>query len=164
MPAIERLLTQLTAQEARLLETQFLAPCARGGRVRTRVAGLVYTFRPQPCDFEGWGIFQPVDTATARLMEEAALPQVSEYLQRLPAVRLRLAHALRGQTWLAYAVNEADTRQRWAVAKPIPLHLVTEGAPFEAVVARWDGGVCWFEEIDWRADPMATDCARPKRS
>jgi hypothetical protein len=160
MPDIHKLLTNLTAQEAQLSETHFLAPCARGGRVRTRVAGLVYTFHPRPRDFEGWGIFQPVDTATARLVEEAELPQVAGYLQRLPAVRLRLAHALRGQTWLSYPVNEADARQRWAAVKPVLLHLVTEGAPFEAVVAHWDGTACWFDEIDRRADPMVADQLR----
>lgn len=157
MPDVRRLLNELTTQEEALPQTRFLAPCVRGGRVRTRVSGLVYTFRPRPRDFQGWGIFQPLGTATARLVEEAGLPEVSEYLRRLPVVRLRLAHPLKGQTWLAYPANEADARRRWGAAKPAPVHLVTEGAAFELVVARWDGAACWFEDVDRRADPMVAE-------
>jgi hypothetical protein len=160
MPNIRRLLTQLAAHEAQLSETQFLAPCVRGGKVRTRVAGLVYTFRPEPSNFEGWGIFQPISSDTARLMEEADLPAVASYLKQFPVVRLRLGRALQGQNWLAYPVNEGDARQRWGAARPVPVHLVTEGAPFEPVVARWDGAACWFEEVDRRADPLVAEQLR----
>src|SRR4051794_24495509 len=132
----------------------------RGGQVRTRVSGMVYTFSPRPRDFEGWGIFQPISAETAELVEDAGLPQVAAYLQRLMPLRLRLVHALRGQTWLAYPVNESDASQRWGAAKPVPVHLITEGAPFETVVARWDGGAWWFEEIDRRADPQAAEQLR----
>jgi hypothetical protein len=65
--------------EAQLSVTQFLAPCLKGGRVRTGVAGMVYTFTPKPINkFEGLGIFQAVDEKTAKLVEEADLPQVGE--------------------------------------------------------------------------------------
>jgi hypothetical protein len=157
---IHRLLNQLAADEAQLRETQFLAPCVRGGQVRTRVSGMVYTFAPRPRDFEGWGIFQPVSAETAEMVEEAGLPQVAAYLQRLLPLRLRLAHGLRGQTWLAYPVNESDARQRWGAARPVPVHLVSEGAAFEVVVARWDRGAWWFEEVDRRADPQQAEQLR----
>jgi hypothetical protein len=160
MPDVHRLLSQLTAQEEQLRSTQFLAPCVRGGRVRTRVAGLVYTFRPKPRDFEGWAIFQPVSADTAVVTEEAGLPLVAEYLKRLPSLRLRLAHALKRQSWLAYPVNESDARQRCGEARPVAVHLVTEGAPFEVIVARWDGGAWWFEEADRRADPQDAERLR----
>src|SRR5689334_16882854 len=67
MPSILRdweLVTEIVAQEEQLHATQFIAPCVRGGRVRTRVAGLVCTFRPEPRDFDGWAIFQPVSADT----------------------------------------------------------------------------------------------------
>jgi hypothetical protein len=163
MPDVRKLLSDLAAQEEQLHKNPFLAPCVRGGRVRTWVAGLVYTFTPQPRDFEGWGIFQPISDDTVQLVEEPGLPQIAEYMQRLPPVRLRLARALQGQSWLAYPVNESDARQRWGTAKPVPVHLVTEGAPYEPVVARWDGGACWFEELDRRADPMVADRLREAR-
>lgn len=156
MTNLRTLLNQITNVEAQLQSARFLAPCVKGGRVRTRVAGMVYTFVPKPRKFEGWGIFQPVDEQTATLIEEADLPQIVAYLQHFQALRLRLAYRLRSQTWLAYPVNQADMRQRFRVAKPVPVHLVTEGVAFEQIIARWQGHSCWFEEVDRRADPAIT--------
>lgn len=157
MTNILKLINQIANAEAQLSETQFLAPCVKGGRVRTRVAGMVYTFTPKPSKFAGWGIFEAVDEKTAKLVEEADLPQVAEYLQNFPQIRLRLAHQLQRQTWLAYPVNEADMRQRLKVVKPIAVHLVTEGIAFEQIIARWDGQSCWFEEVDRRTDPTIVE-------
>ncbi|MDZ8239651.1 MAG: hypothetical protein RMZ69_21300 [Nostoc sp. ChiQUE01a] len=157
MTNIFKLINQIANAEAQLCDTQFIAPCVKGGRVHTRVAKMVYTFRPKPSKFEGWGIFQPVDEKTATVVEEADLPQIAEYLQHFPQIRLRLAHQLRGQTWLAYPVNEADVRQRLQVVKPIAIHLVTEGIIFDQIIARWNGQSCWFEEIDRRTDPAIVE-------
>ncbi|MBW4472334.1 MAG: hypothetical protein KME45_18305 [Stenomitos rutilans HA7619-LM2] len=157
MTDIHKLLNQIASAEAQLRSTQFLAPCVRGGRVHTRVAGMVYTFTPQPQVFEGWGIFQPVNEQTATLVEEAELPQISTYLQQFSTIRLRLAYRLQRQTWLAYPVNEADMRQRFKVVKPLPVHLVTEGVAFEQILARWNGNSCWFAEVDRRADPTTAE-------
>jgi hypothetical protein len=155
MPDVYRLLNQLAAAEEAFRGTRFLAPCLRGGRVRAKVAGLLCTFAPKPHDFEGWGVFRAVGDTTAALQEEASLPQVVAYLGLLAPLRLRLVQAVRGQTWLAYPANESDARQRWGAARPAPVHLVTDGAPFEPIVARWDGRAWWFEELDRRADPQA---------
>lgn len=157
MTDIRNLLNQIAAQESQLRDTQFLAPCVRGGRVRTSVANIIYTFTPQPQDFEGWGIFQPVDGKTAEVVEEPSLPQLAEYLKLLKPLRLRLAHVLQGQTWLAYPVNESDMQQRLGAAKPVPVHLVTESAAFEPIIARFDGGAWWFDEIDRRAEPQPAE-------
>jgi hypothetical protein len=118
---------------------------------------MVYTFQPQPRKFEGWAIFRPINEKIAAVIEEPSLPQVAEYLQLLVPVRLHLACVLQGQTWLAYPVNESDAKQRTGVAKPVPVHLVTEGSQFEQIVARWDGHCLWFEEIDRRADPLPSE-------
>jgi hypothetical protein len=61
---------------------------------------------------------------------------------------------------MAYPANEADARQRFGKGGPLPVHLVTEGAQFEQVVARWDGRTCWFEELDRRADPFPAEHLR----
>jgi hypothetical protein len=160
MADIRNLLNQIAAQEAQLRDTQFLAPCVSGGTVRTRVAGIVLTFNPQPKDFEGWGIFQPVDEKTAEVVEEPSLPQLVDYLKLLKPMRLRLAHVLQGQTWLAYPVNEADMQQRLGATKPVPMHLVTEATAFEPIIARFDGSAWWFEEIDRRAEPQPAEQLR----
>lgn len=160
MPNIRKLLNQIASAETQLHSAQFLAPCVQGGRVRTRVAGMVYTFIPKPHQFEGWGIFQPMDEQTTMLLEEADLPQIVAYLQNFQAVRFRLAYCLQGQTWLAYPVNEADMRQRFKVVKPVPIHLVVEGIAFEQIIARSNGQSCWFEEVDRRADPAIAETLR----
>ncbi len=160
MSDIHQLLNQLAAQEQQLFSTQFLAPCVRGGLVRTRVAGIVYTFTPQPRNFEGWGIFQPNNEKVAAVVDEPSLPQVGKYLQHLKPLRLRLAHALQQQTWLAYPVSVGDMQQRWGTAKPVPVHLVTDGGQFELIVARWDGCSWWFDESDRRADPLVAEQLR----
>ncbi|NER35294.1 MAG: hypothetical protein F6J93_15030 [Oscillatoria sp. SIO1A7] len=160
MKNIHKLLGKVASQEAELQKTEFLAPCTRGGRVLTRVAGMVYTFVPKPRDFEGWGIFQPANQKTAVVIEEPELFQIAEYLERFPAIRLWLADKLKGKTWLAYPTNESDMRQRVGAEGPVPVHLVTEGNKFEPVVARWDGRSWWFEEIDRRADPIPAEQLR----
>ncbi|MBE9178480.1 hypothetical protein IQ268_07880 [Oculatella sp. LEGE 06141] len=157
MTDIHKLLNQITGAEAQLRSHQFLAPCVKGGRVRTRVAGMVHTFTPKPRQFEGWGIFQPVDEQGATLLEAADLPQILAYLQQFPTIRLRLAHRLQNQSWLAYPINEADMRQRFKMVKPVPVHLVTEGIAFEQILARWNGNSCWFGEVDRRADPAIAE-------
>ncbi|MGB6166637.1 MAG: hypothetical protein WBF52_03540, partial [Geitlerinemataceae cyanobacterium] len=161
MTNIRKLLEQLAQEEQQLRSTQFLAPCVNGGRVRTRISGMVCTFAPKPRNFEGWGIFQVQTDTTARLLEEADSFQIAEYLQHFPQFRLRLAYRLRGQTWLGYPVSEADVRQRlnWVKneVKPIPVHLVTEGGAFETIVARFDGQAWWFDQIDRRGDPEVVD-------
>ena len=129
----------------------------RWGKVHTRVAGIIFTFTPQPQDFEGWGIFQPVNEKTAEVVEEPSLPQLAQYLKLLKPLRLRLAYLLQGQTWLAYPANESDMQQRMGTAKPIPVHLVTEASAFEPIIARFDGGAWWFDEIDRRAEPQPTE-------
>lgn len=153
MTDLRQLLRQLADTEAQLQSLQFLAPCVRGGRVRTRLAGMVYTFTAQPRQFEGWGMFQPINQQVAELVEVAELPEITAYLSHFPALRLRLAYPLQAQTWLAYPVNEADMRQRFKMVKPVPVHLVTEGTVFEPILARWNGNSCWFEAVDRRSDP-----------
>ena len=160
MTDIRKLLEQMAAQEAAFRTTQFVAPCVRGGSVRARVAGLVQTFQPEPRDMAGWGVFRAKGDKTAVLVEEADLPLIDGYLKLLTPLRVRLVYALQGQTWLAYPVNEGDARQRLGQARPLPVHLVTEGAAFDVVMARGDGGAWWFAETDRRADPREVEQLR----
>lgn len=159
MADIRKLLNQIAKQESELSNTQFLAPCVPKGLVRTKVSGIICTFTPKPRNFEGWGIFQPVDEKTAELVDEPSLPKLTEYLKLLPAMRLRLAYSLQGKTWLAYPVNESDAKQRIGNVKPVAVHLVTEGVAFECAIARYDGHF-WFEELDRRADPIVAENLR----
>jgi hypothetical protein len=153
---IRKLLNEVAAEESKLSSNQFIAPCIGGG-IRTKVAGIIYTFTPEPQDFEGWGIFQPISTQKAALIEEASLPQIAQYLEKLKPLRLRLAHKLKRLTWLAYPVNEGDMQQRFRYCKPVAVHLVTDGVRFEAIIGRTDGTGWWFDECDRRVAPFITE-------
>src|SRR2546423_14199878 len=128
MPDVRALINKLAAEEAALHATHFLAPCVPSARVCVRVSGLLYTFRPVPATFEGWGIFQPRDARIAEVVGEATLPQVSKYLQLFKTLRLRLVARLRGRTWLAYPVDDANTRPAGGRGEPVTVRLV-HGAP-----------------------------------
>lgn len=160
MTQIRSLLAALAEKEESVLAANFFAPCVPGNPVWLRADGLIYTFKPEPKDFEGWGIFEPLDETTVRLVSEATPAQTDKYLRTLPPIRLRLSYRIAGGTWLAYPVNEADARQRLGSREPQELRLVSQGEQFEQVVARWDGSQCWFEEIDRRADPLDAERLR----
>ncbi|MEW6213558.1 MAG: hypothetical protein AB1631_35005 [Acidobacteriota bacterium] len=160
MSDIKHLLDSISKQEDQFRSTQFVAPCVRGGQVKAKVAGLVYTFTPDPQDFEGWGVFLPLDEKIAGVVEEAPIHLITEYLKLLKPVRLRLVHSLHHRTWLAYPVNESDARQRWGQPRPVMVHLVESAADFEQIIARWDGSAFWFEDVDRRADPEIAELLR----
>ena len=156
MANIRKLIEQLASQEKLLSETKFLAPCVKGSQLRTSVDKIVYTMKPQPADFEGWGIFKPIDNRTAEVIDEASLPQIAAYLELFKPLRVRLAYCFGGQSWLAYPINQSDMQQRLGIAKPLVVHLVTEGAVFETMITRYDGSCFWFDQIDRLADPQPT--------
>jgi hypothetical protein len=152
---ISKLIEQFAEKEKLLTQTEFLAPCVAGSSIKTSVDNIICTFKTQPEDFRGWGIFRAINNREAQLIEEATLPQINEYLKLLQPLRLRLLYLLREQTWLAYPVNESDMQQRFKTVKPVVVHLVTEGAAFEVIIARCDRS-WWFEDLDRRGDPTIT--------
>ncbi|HEX8073317.1 MAG TPA: hypothetical protein VF546_25455 [Pyrinomonadaceae bacterium] len=157
MTDVRALINELAAQEAALAAAQFLAPCAPGVRVRVRVSGLVYFFRTLPRGYEGWGVFRPRDAKTAELMHAAGLVQIEAYQRLLRPVRLLLAARLRGRTWLAYP---AQPSQPDALRAPVTVRLVGEGRHFDQIVARTDGALHWYEDLDRRADPRPAEQLR----
>ncbi|MHB2015873.1 MAG: hypothetical protein ACYCW6_02895 [Candidatus Xenobia bacterium] len=164
MPDLRRLMTSFAQAEEAFKKSRFLAPCVRGGQVRTRIVGVISTFRPEPADYHGWGIFEPRDARVARHVEDADLPLVEKYLSHLPHLRVILAFPLTNETWMAYPVNESDASQRWGSNKPLIVSLVTEGRQFDTVVVRGDGTAWWFEALDRRADPEPADRLRESLS
>ncbi len=156
MSNIQKLLQQLEAQEKLLNDTEFIAPCVQNGSVKTSVSQIIYTFKTQPENFEGWGIFKPINNQIAEFIDEPNLPKISRYLELLKPLRLRLAYHLQGQSWLGYPINESDMQQRFKNVKPVIVHLVTEGAIFEPIIARFDGGNFWFEDLDRKAEIQST--------
>lgn len=160
MADIRKLINKLAAEENKLLSTEFIAPCVGNGKVRTRIARMLYTFTIKPPDFEGWGIFKPINEKQAAFIEEPNLPIIGEYLKNFQSLRFRLISPLQGQSWLAYPINEADMIQRCKYCKPVAVHLVAEASQFEVVIARTDAVAWWFDECDRRSDVMVTQSLR----
>jgi hypothetical protein len=157
------LIDRLAAAESRMRRMRFLAPCVRGGTVRTRVDGLVYAFRREPKAFEGWGVFAAESASLARLVAEAEPELIDAYLALFPSARLRLAYRLAGASWLAYPESESDARPRRRPA-PVAVHLVDGAGAFDCVVAGWDGSSWWFADLDRAADPVITDAMRAEHA
>ncbi|HEX6624303.1 MAG TPA: hypothetical protein VF064_11360 [Pyrinomonadaceae bacterium] len=162
MTDVRDIVRRLAEAEEGLRARRFLAPCVRGGGVRASVGGLVYTFAPAPRDFEGWAVFRPADERTARVVEEAELPRVAEYLNLFPSLRVRLAYSLRGATWVACPANAGEAQRRFPSLRAWPpvVHLVCDGREFEQVVVRAVGGAWLFEDADRRADPLDAERLR----
>ena len=156
MANIRKLIDKLAAEENKLLATEFIAPCVGNGKVRTRIAKMLYTFTIKPYDFEGWCIFKPINEKQAAFVEEPNLPIICEYLKNFQSLRFRIIYPLQGQSWLAYPINEADMMQRCGYCKPVAVHLVAETAQFEVVIARTDGAAWWFDECVKRSSPKVS--------
>ncbi len=158
--SVRRLISKLAAAEEETRRRRILAPCLPGGLIRVKVEGLILTLRASPADFEGWGVFRAAGDRMAELEEEADLPSVLRYLERLRPLRAWLVSPLQRRTWVAYPAAESDARQRGWRARPFAVHLVGEASAFDRVVARHDGRSWWFEEQDRRSDPRTADRLR----
>lgn len=160
MTDINTLLDHFEHLEKEFGKTPFLAPCVSGGLVRARVAGLVITMKPIPYDFVGWGIFRPRKKKRARLIEEASISQKSEYLSLLQSMGFWLVKNLSGRSWLGIAINQSDAMQRFNIDAPVIIHLVEQARHFDQVIAGFDGGNWWFNDLNRRADPILSDNLR----
>jgi hypothetical protein len=171
----------MESAEQQFLASEFLAPVMPGGRVRVRIAGLVCNLQVVGHHRAGWAILKPVSMVRARVVARPSLGQVRDYLALFPAVRLVLvarasSHpeappgvspavasemppelvevpvegAVEGD-WLAMPAQRGD--RRFEIEGPVRLHLVTGAEPFQQVVARFDGGHFWFQEVDRRRNP-----------
>ncbi len=153
MPSPNRLretLERLAAAEERAFATEFLAPILRGGVVQVRIAGVICRLKVQPDPFEGWGVFRPTSPATAELVRPAGLAERRKYLDLLPVLRVVVCLREHDQ-WFAIPANRADARFR--VDGLVPVRLIEEAQLFDVLLTRFDGGQCWYDEIDPRRDP-----------
>ncbi|GCE28409.1 hypothetical protein KDA_38930 [Dictyobacter alpinus] len=161
------LIARLGQQSQRLLERELVAPLLRGGRIRTRVDGLVYEFRVRE-RFQGWGRFRPGSEHEASLIEEALPWERGTYLEVFPVLRMLLlwpdSSGAPPGTWLALPYNESDARQRFGLPmEPLRVYLCdpTAGAErFERITVRVDGRALWFEGPDLLADPQHAEWLR----
>jgi hypothetical protein len=151
------LVERLAAAEA---TQRFVAPCAAGGGVRASVEGLVQTFSPQPARFVGWGVFRALANGRAQLERPASRAQVERWHSGQRSVRLILLRALNTHAWLALPASATGFVQRFGPARPVAVHLVRDGAPFEQITAGFDGATFWFEGRDRRANVRLAETLR----
>lgn len=161
------LIARLNQESLQLLQREIIAPLLPGGRIRTRLRGLVYEFKSRE-RFAGWGRFHPVNEREAELLGEAQPWERAGYLELFPLLRVVLlwpdTSGRYPGTWLALPYNESDARQRFGLGmEPLPVFLCdpTAGAErFERVLARVDGRTLWFEGTDVLADPTHAEWLR----
>lgn len=161
MADIIPLIEDLARRELDVHTRTFVAPCVSGFPVRTRICGLVHTFKVMPADFSGWGIFRPENSATAILAEPADRRTTDSYLAIFPRIALRLIHPLdvRG-SWLALPANGSDAARRLGRTGALAVHLVEDAVRFDMIAARWDGASLWFEGRDFSSDPILEEYLR----
>lgn len=165
MADIRALLDKLEKQQKNFFENTFIAPVVKGGRVTTRIAGVVHTFAIANKDgeeFEGWAILRPLSYKHAEIVEEAQLEDIAQYLKQFPILRVILAER-RERFWIACPVNLADARRRFGLNERnilIPAFLVQGAYEFEQAIARFDGAQLWFEDIDPKRDPQVAEALR----
>lgn len=157
---IKKIIEKLEDAETKFFASTFLAPLVRGGLVRTRIAGIVHTFRVAAGNFEGWAIFRPRSFKEAEVVEEASLRDVANYLKRFPILRVILAEK-KERFWIACPMNVVDAKQRFRIKEFfLPCGLVQGAMQFEQIVARFDGATFWFEGADEKRDPRISDALR----
>ena len=103
------LVEKLNKQSATLREQEILAPLLPGGRIRTRLGGLVYEFKPKE-RWVGWGRFQPLNEFEAAPLGEAMPWQRSDYLHLFPALRVILLWPIRRMKNEGGRMNRASHR------------------------------------------------------
>jgi hypothetical protein len=145
-------LERLAAAEERSFTTEFLAPMVKGGVVQISIAGVLCRLKVQPGDFEGWGVFRPTSPRTAELVRPARLIERRQYLDLLPSLRMIVCRR-EGDGWLAIPAHRADARFR--IDGLVPVRLIEQAQLFEVLLCRFDGALCWYDEMDPRVDPGA---------
>lgn len=161
------LIARLSQESQQLLAREIIAPLLPGGRIRTRLSGLIYEFKLRG-RFVGWGRFRPLNEREAEPVGEAQPWERAGYLELFPVLRVILLwpdHSGRYPgTWLALPYNESDAHQRFGLGmEPLPVFLCdpTGGAErFERVLTRVDGRTLWFEGVDVLADPIHAERLR----
>jgi hypothetical protein len=161
------LIARLNNQSRTLLQREIVAPLLPGGRIRTRLGGMVHEFYPTR-EFVGWGRFRPINEREAEVLEEALPWERGGYLELFPALRVVLlwpdTHPKRPGMWWAVPFNDSDAYQRFGFrAEPLPVFLSdpTNGAErFERVIVRVEGRNLWFDGPDVLADPTHAEWLR----
>lgn len=144
------LFNKLASAENDFSSSQLFSPVLKGKPIRVRISGVIVTLDvTQPKNFEGWGVFKPLDYRTAKFIREPNMAEKDQYFRLFPALKLILCRNSEG--WQGIPANQADTR--FKITGLAPIQLATEVQVFDTVKARFDGANIWFEQVDSRSNP-----------
>lgn len=148
--SIYDLLNKMEAEEEAFLDTEFLVPILPGRQVRVLIAGVICTLRVIGTAELGWAILKPLSMDRAKVIAKPSLQQIRDYLALFPALKLLLISRI-GRDWLALPAHRSDSR--FHIDGTVRVHLVAGAEQFQQIIARFDGGHFWFQEIDRRRNP-----------
>jgi hypothetical protein len=138
---------KLAAEENVFFGADFFSPVMKHQGIRVRLSGVIMNLSiTKPKDFEGWGIFRPLSTNTARFQREPTMQERRGYLDLFPVIRLIVIGRNDKEQWLGVPSNASDTR--FNISGHVPIRLASEVQLFETVLTRFDGTHCWFDETD----------------
>lgn len=144
-------LKKLAAKEEEFLNQDFFSPVLNGQPVRVRIDGVVMHLNViRPKNYEGWGIFRPLDHRHAKKIRNANIVEKNEYLKLFPILRL-IVCARTDEQWYGIPANQAD--ERFKVSGMVPISLPEELQMFNTIQTRFDGSNCWFDQIDMSQNP-----------
>lgn len=144
------LFEKIAAEEQKFFNSDFLSPVLRGKMVRVRISNIVLPMQiVRPKNYEGWGIFHPINIKTARRVRDATMAEKQEYLNLFPTLRLIVVQ--RGDQGV-YGIPANASSKRFHVTGAIPIRLPQEVQMFETVVTRFDGENCWYDRGDSSAN------------
>lgn len=135
------LLEKLAAEEDRFFNSEFLSPVLRGHPIRVRIAGITVNFQAEPRDFQGWGIFRPVNQKRARFIQEPTMSQKQQYLNLYPRFSLIVCRQDQVSGIPAY-----QSDNRITINGQVPISLPNEVRLFDTVDVRWDGENFWYDQ------------------
>lgn len=144
------LFDKLAAQEQAFYDGEFLSPVLRGHPVRVRISNIVLPIRiVRPRDYQGWGVFRPIDIKTARHVRDANMGEKQKYLDLFPTLRLVIVQ--RGDEGV-FGIPANASSKRFQITGVVPVRLPQEVQLFETVVTRFDGENCWYDRTDASAN------------
>lgn len=145
------LFNKLASAEDAFFNSQLFSPVLKGKPIRVSIAGILVTLQvTKPKNFEGWGVFAPLNYKTARFVREPNMAEKEQYFRLFPGLRLILCRNENG-IWCGIPANKGSTR--FHIQGAVPIRLASEVQMFDTVRCRFDGENVWFEQVDPRANP-----------
>ena len=155
MDDILNLIKTVGENERRMTEMEFVSPIYRTDTVVMRVRGLIHRLKIRKTD-PGWYVLQPVDTRKAKIIGDADMMQVEQYLKYLKKMRIVLIQK-NGDQFLGVPLKNTGLD----FSKPLPVLLTNDMVgEFDTVICGFDGATMWFADIDMQSDPAKVEYLR----